>query len=204
MTRNRTTGAIALVLFIASIPLANWAFNRWGVVPIAFGYSAPAAAVVVGFTFLARDYVHRLWGVAACVAAILAGTGLSYVLANGPHKIALASGAAFLFSEMADLLVLQRLRAKGWSRAVTASNLVGALVDSLIFLWIAFGSLTFLPGQLLAKLIVTLVWLAGRELRGADTARYREVCDAWDLCPDHMCDAAICADDEADCTAGRA
>lgn len=27
--------------------------------------------------------------------------------------------------------------------------------------------------------------------------------DALELCPDHVCDSAICADDEADCEAGQ-
>lgn len=172
---KHTRGAIALALFILSIPAANWVFQRYGAVPIAFGYEAPSAALVVGFTFLARDYVHRLWGTWACVVAILAGTALSWGLAltgqpAGPITVAhlaMASGVAFLFSELADLLVLQRLRRRGWSRAVAASNVVGAVVDSILFLTIAFGSLAFLPGQLLAKAMFTLVWLAARELRAA-------------------------------------
>lgn len=159
---RHATGAIALTLFILSIPGANWAFQTWGAVPILFGYEAPAAALVVGFTFLARDYIHAAWGVTACLAAIAVGTALSVFISPA---LALASGAAFLFSELADLAVLQRLREKGWSRAVTASNIVGALLDSIIFLWLAFGSLAFLPGQLMAKLVTTVLWLAGRELR---------------------------------------
>lgn len=162
MTRTHTAGLTALAAFILSIPAANWAFQVWGGVPIFLGYEAPAAALVVGFTFLARDYVHRHLGLMACLGAIAAGTALS-VLVN--PSLALASGAAFLFSELADLAVLQKLRARGWSRAVAASNVVGALLDSLIFLSLAFGSLAFLPGQLLAKLLTTLLWLAGRELR---------------------------------------
>lgn len=161
-TTNARLGLISLFLFILSIPAANLAFQTWGAVPIVAGYYAPAAALVVGFTFLARDYLHRAWGWQACVAAILAGTALS--VAVNP-TLALASGAAFLFSELADLAVLQKLRRRGWARAVTASNIVGAVLDSVIFLTLAFGSLAFLPGQLLAKLAATVLWLAGRELR---------------------------------------
>ncbi|MBQ1166197.1 VUT family protein, partial [Streptomyces sp. A73] len=39
--------------------------------------------------------------------------------------------------------------------AVTASNAVGLLADSLVFLWLAFGSLAFLPGQLVGKAWMT-------------------------------------------------
>ena len=161
--KRHALGTIALALFILSIPAANWAFQRWGVVDVAFGLQAPAAALVVGFTFLARDYVHRAWGWLACIGAIAGGTLLSFGLAD--QRLALASGAAFLFSELADLTVLQRLRERGWSRAVTASNIVGAVLDSIIFLWVAFGSLAFFWGQLAAKLVCTIVWLAVRELR---------------------------------------
>lgn len=157
-----TFGTLALAAYILSIPAANWAFGRWHAVPIAFGYEAPAAALVVGFTFLARDYVHRLWGVWACLAAIAAGTALSV---HYGADVALASGVSFVVSELADLTVLSALRRRGWGVAVTASNVVGAVLDSLLFLWLAFHSLAFLPGQLLAKAITTILWLAGRGLR---------------------------------------
>lgn len=162
MTKH-LTGATALLAFILSIPAANWAFGQWGVVPVVGGLEAPAAALVVGTAFLARDYLHRTWGVPICLAAIAAGTALSFLLAD--PTIALASGAAFAVSETADLTVLARLRKRGWSRAVAASNVVAALLDSLVFLWLAFGDLTFLAGQMAAKLVVTVFWLAWRALR---------------------------------------
>ena len=34
---------------------------------------------------------------------------------------------------------------------MVASGLVGLVVDSVIFLWLAFGSLAFLPGQVVGK-----------------------------------------------------
>jgi hypothetical protein len=36
--------------------------------------------------------------------------------------------------------------------AVAASSVVGLIVDSIVFLWLAFGSLEFLPGQIVGKL----------------------------------------------------
>lgn len=200
--KRHTLGLGALTLFILSIPAANWAFQVWGAVPILLGYEAPAAALVVGFTFLARDYVHRAWGVGACLAAIAAGTALSV---HFSPALALASGAAFAASELTDLTVLQKLRKKGWSRAVAASNVAGAIVDSLIFLWLAFHSLAFLPGQLMAKLVTTLIWLAGRELRGSSAKEaVEDLCLDLDLCPVHRQDAFSCRDDAETCLAGRA
>lgn len=51
-----------------------------------------------------------------------------------PHfnrDLAVASGAAFLFSELADFAVFQPLRERRWLAAVVASNLVGLVIDSV-------------------------------------------------------------------------
>ena len=65
------------------------------------------------------------------------------------------SGTAFLVSELADFAVYTPLRAKGWTRAVVASNLVGLTLDSVLFLSLAFGSLDYLAGQLVGKAWMT-------------------------------------------------
>ena len=41
--------------------------------------------------------------------------------------------------------------------AVVASSLVGLVVDSIVFLWLAFGSLDFLFGQIVGKLWMVLL-----------------------------------------------
>lgn len=70
-------------------------------------------------------------------------------------QLALASGLAFLFSELADFAVYSPLRQRHWLGAVVASNTVGVVVDSALFLWLAFGSLEFLAGQVVGKLWMT-------------------------------------------------
>jgi uncharacterized PurR-regulated membrane protein YhhQ (DUF165 family) len=62
------------------------------------------------------------------------------------------------------------LRQRTWLGAVVASNTVGVVADSALFLWLAFGSLAFLPGQIVGKLWTTalavaciLVWQRRRE-----------------------------------------
>jgi uncharacterized PurR-regulated membrane protein YhhQ (DUF165 family) len=59
-----------------------------------------------------------------------------------------------------DFAVYEPLRQRGLTVAMLASNAVGLLADSLIFLWLAFGSLAFLPGQLLGKAWMTLAAVA--------------------------------------------
>src|SRR3569833_3202277 len=41
--------------------------------------------------------------------------------------------------------------------AVVASSIGGLAVDSLVFLWLAFGSLQFLEGQVIGKLWMVLI-----------------------------------------------
>jgi len=55
--------------------------------------------------------------------------------------------------------------------AVVASSIVGLVVDSIVFLWLAFGSLEFLLGQVLGKLWMVLLavpfvsWIRRRDER---------------------------------------
>lgn len=64
------------------------------------------------------------------------------------------SGSAFLLSELADMAVYQPLYRKRFLTAMAASSVVGAMVDSALFLWLAFGSLAFMEGQIIGK-----VWM---------------------------------------------
>jgi uncharacterized PurR-regulated membrane protein YhhQ (DUF165 family) len=67
---------------------------------------------------------------------------------------------AFAVSEVMDFAVYEPLRDRGLPLAMLASNAVGLFADSLIFLWLAFHSLEFLPGQLLGKTWMTLAAVA--------------------------------------------
>lgn len=148
---------IWLAAYIATIFAANWSIATFGFVPVGFGLMAPAGVYFVGlgFTFrdLAQESVGRLW----IIAAIVVGAALSAIVSP---QFALASGAAFLLSETADFAVYTPLRERGWLRAVAASNAVGLVIDSALFLWLAFGSLTFLPGQIIGKAWMTLLAIA--------------------------------------------
>jgi uncharacterized PurR-regulated membrane protein YhhQ (DUF165 family) len=83
----------------------------------------------------------------------------------------IASAAAFLLSEGADLLVYTPLARARLVLAVIASSLVGLVVDSIVFLWLAFGSLEFLAGQVVGKAWMVLLsipfiaWLRRRDER---------------------------------------
>ena len=152
---NRIVIAMALIGFIGTVYGANVALAKWGIVGIGFGLSAPAGVFFAGLAFTMRDLLHDVAGRRWVIAAILIGAGLSAFLEDA-QKFAVASGIAFLASETADFLVYTPLMARGWLRAVLASNIVGFTLDSMLFLWLAFGSLEFLTGQLVGKGYMTL------------------------------------------------
>ena len=150
----RSTKFLPLIAYIATIFAANWAITTFGLVPVGFGLLAPAGVYFAGLAFTFRDLTQDQLGRRWTYLAIIAGAGLSGFL-SGP--LAIASGAAFLLSETADLLVYTPLRERHWLGAVAASNTVGLVVDSALFLWLAFGSLDFLVGQIVGKLWVTAI-----------------------------------------------
>lgn len=143
-----------LALYIATIFLANWSIQTFGLVPVGFGLMAPAGVYFVGLALTFRDLAHEEVGRRWIIAAVVIGAALSAFVSP---QFALASGVAFLFSELADFAVYTPLRERGWLRAVAASNAVGLTIDSVLFLWLAFGSLDFLPGQIVGKAWMTLL-----------------------------------------------
>lgn len=138
--------------FIATIFAANWLIETYHLVPVGFGLIAPAGVYAAGFAFTFRDLTQERYGKSTTVACIVVGACLSAWISP---RFALASGVAFLLSELADFAVYTPLRARGWLTAVAASNVVGLVVDSAIFLGIAFGSIGYLPGQVVGKLWIT-------------------------------------------------
>src|SRR5262245_17001715 len=155
-------GILALAGFAATIPAANWLIGHVGVqfdphgphlIPVGFGLMAPSGVLVIGLALVLRDAVHELLGWRWAVTAIVAGALLSGFIA--PPALVLASAIAFLLSELADLAVYAPLRRRHLASAVLASGVAGAIVDSAAFLLIAFGSLQFLAGQVVGKLIMS-------------------------------------------------
>ena len=170
-TRIRSLTSIGLgVAFVATIFLANWAISTFGTVPVGFGLAAPAGVYFAGLAFTLRDLLHESAGPRAVFIAILIGAALSAIVSPA---FAIASATAFLFSELADFAVYTPLRRRRWLTAVIASNLVGLVVDSILFLWLAFGSLTYLTGQVVGKawmtaLAVVVLALARRVWASSD------------------------------------
>lgn len=147
--------------FVATVYAANWALKRWGTVPVGFGLEAPAGVYFAGLGFLLRDRLNEIASRRWVIGAIITGAALSFSLGanvtipGGHVSIAVASGAAFLFSELCDYAAYAPLRERTLPGAVAVSQVVGAVVDSMLFLTLAFGSLALLGGQIWGKLLVS-------------------------------------------------
>ena len=102
-----------------------------------------------------RDLVQRRLGAKFALIAIAVGTLISALLA--PPALVAASAAAFLLSELADFAIYTPLQRRRLVLAVFASSATGLVVDSIVFLQLAFGSLDYLPGQIIGK---NSEWLA--------------------------------------------
>lgn len=176
----RLEGLAFFALFCGCIPLANWLIGHVGTVcvpdgpcllPVWPGLQAPSGVLAIGLALVLRDLVQRRLGTGWAFAAIAVGALLS--AAVSPTALVLASVAAFVLSETADMAVYTPLQRRGLVLAVAASGVVGIAVDSIVFLGLAFGSLDFLAGQMIGKawaLVLALPvvhWLRDRDRRRA-------------------------------------
>ncbi len=142
---------------------------NWGIVNIGFdctpdgpclipvwpGVMAPSVVLLAGAALVLRDGLQEKLGVKWTIGAILLGAVLSGVFSE--PSLVIASAVGFLFSELADLVVYTPMRTRWPAWAIMASGLVGSIVDSALFLSLAFGSLEYLFGQVLGKLWMSVI-----------------------------------------------
>jgi uncharacterized PurR-regulated membrane protein YhhQ (DUF165 family) len=155
---------LVFLAYLATIPIANWLIGNVGttcvpngpcLIPVSPGLMAPSGVLMIGAALVLRDAVQQLLGIRWAFAAIACGVVLSILVA--PPALVIASATAFAIAELMDLSVYTPLRKRNLSLAVLASGIVGAAVDSTVFLWLAFGSLDFIAGQLVGKLWMTVI-----------------------------------------------
>jgi uncharacterized PurR-regulated membrane protein YhhQ (DUF165 family) len=149
-----------IVLYLVAIVAANLSVATFGP-----SVTVINAFLLIGFDFSCRDYLqsrwegHDLW--LRMVALIAAGGVLSYAVNVNAGPIAVASTVSFVLASGADALVFAAI-GKRVGRFIrwNGTNVVGAIIDSIIFPTLAFGS--FLPaitaGQIVAKIAGGLFW----------------------------------------------
>ena len=157
-------GAIVLV----SNYLVQFPINYYGLEEIlTYGaFSYPIA-------FLITDLANRSYGklVARKIVYIGFAIGISFTLLFSTNfadlislRIAIGSGIAFLFAQLLDVQIFDKLRKKDWFIAPLASSLIGSTVDTFLFFSISFYAtgvpwVTLGLGDLTVKILVALMML---------------------------------------------
>src|SRR3712207_5668459 len=156
--QRKIEGIAVLAGFTACIPAANWLVGNVGTVcvpegpcliPVAPGLAAPSGVLVVGLALVLRDLVQRRLGRYWALAAIGVGATLSAIFA--PRSLIVASTAAFLLSELADLSVYTPLQRRGLLLAGPPGSPPGFGIHSPVFPLPAFGRLEFPLPPILRK-----------------------------------------------------
>ena len=151
--------------YLVAFPINDWLV--WG-------------ALTYPLAFLVNDLVNRFHGAAMARKVVYVGfaTGviLSLSVESIDQRVAIASGTAFLVSQLLDVAIFDRLRIGRWWVAPSVSSAISTVVDTLLFFGIAFIG-TGLPwyqwatGDLAVKWGVAAVsvvmygWLAARITR---------------------------------------
>lgn len=164
--RRLAEGLLFLVLFCLMVPLSDFLSMYVGQscdphgpckIPVGPGLFATTGALPIGAAFVLRDFIQRRFGLLISACTVMMGAALAGYLA--PPSLVVASGVAMLVAGFADLAVYTALSRWHFVYAVAISCVASAVVDSVVFLWLAFGSLDLVAGQSAAKVFVVLAAL---------------------------------------------
>ena len=150
---------IYVVIYLVAIVAAN----------LIIGWLGPKASPFIAFFLIGldlslRDKLHENWHGKnlwpKMLLVIAAGGVLSYIINRDLANIALGSSIAFAGAMVADGLVYEALFKKKKILKMNASNVVSAGVDTVLFIWIAFGAFMWkiMILQYLAKTLGGLAW----------------------------------------------
>lgn len=130
------------LIYILLIPLINWSFTWAPMVelPGLVGWAFNPVTIITGLVLVARDFAQREIGHEVLIAMAIA-LFLTYVTSGG--ALALASGAAFLISELVDWTMFTFTKYK-LSTRVLLSSAIAAPIDTTAFL---FGASFIRDGQ---------------------------------------------------------
>lgn len=165
LDRGLTGLTLAMVVVVASANyLVQYPVNDW----LTWG------ALTYPVSYFITDLTNRFYGKALARRVVLIGFVLA-VLASiwlASPRIALASGSAFLMSQLMDVAIFDRLRSRPWWQPPLVSSTVGSLVDTVLFFALAFYGtgvpwVTLAIGDYAVKVLVALLllapwWLAAR------------------------------------------
>ncbi len=126
--------AMAAIVLVSNV-LVQFPLNAW----LTWGaFSYPVA-------YFVTDVCNRVAGpqLARKVAWVGFGVGLIFSAIFAPVRIAIASGTAFIVSQLLDVAVFNRLRQQSWWKAPLWGSVAASIIDTAIFFSLAFGGTDF-------------------------------------------------------------
>jgi len=126
------------------------------------------AAFSYPLTYFVTDVCNRWAGPAlarrVAWAGFVTGVALSLVF-HVMWRVAVASGSAFIVSQLLDIAVFNRLRKKSWWMAPFWGSSAASVIDTVIFFSVAFAGteaawVKLAAGDLGVKLVMAVVLLA--------------------------------------------
>ena len=158
------------IVVLASNILVQFPINDW----LTWG------ALTYPFAFLVSELTNRAFGPAHArkVAWIGFAVAVAASLVLAPYRIAIASGLAFLLSQMLDIRVFDQLRHSRWWRAPLLATTLAACLDTAVFWSVGFAGedlpwITWALGDLGVKLVLgVFLLLPFRVLMGKVTGTH--------------------------------
>ncbi len=147
--------AMSAIVLVSNV-LVQFPINPW----LTWGaFSYPVA-------YFVTDVCNRTSGPAAARRVAWVGFAVGLILSAifAPLRIALASGTAFIVSQLLDVAIFNRLRQKTWWQAPLFGSAAASIVDTSLFFGIAFAgsAVPWLPlaaGDLGIKIFMALALL---------------------------------------------
>lgn len=148
--------AMTLVIVLSNVlvqyPINSWL--TWG----AFSYP---------LVFLVSDLTNRSFGPTIARRVAWGGFAVAVLvsMALAPWRIAVASGSAFIVSQVMDIAVFNRWRRQTWWKAPLIGSLVASVIDTAVFFFLAFAGsemdwLRLAAGDLAIKSAMAVLLLA--------------------------------------------
>lgn len=142
---------VASANYLVQFPVNDWL--TWG-------------ALTYPVSYFVTDLTNRWYGPARARRVVYVGFVLAVILSAwlASPRIALASGTAFLVSQLMDVAIFNRLQGHRWWRAPLVSSVLGSLVDTALFFGLAFYAtdvpwVTLATGDYGVKVAIALVML---------------------------------------------
>ena len=126
----------ATALYVCLMPLINWSFAAVPTFPIAEAFGGgqfQPLAVVTGLVLVVRDFAQREIGNRVLIAMLV---GLAFSTMTSWVVVVLASGAAFLISELVDWAVFSFTK-RPLSQRIMLSSIASAPLDQVVFIYLA-------------------------------------------------------------------